>query len=322
MQKTAIILLLGITTVSLLGLCLVQRQQIQRLSANRASIEPSVEAETTAQHKQPSSVAQKSKEEAGSPVPQTVAEVKEMPAETKVETVATNESPMAEIAKIMKNPGMKEMIRAQQKGQMELMYGSLFKCLQLSDTELETLKGVLLDKQMALVDISMDLMNKSATPEERKAAETRMKELTAEYDTQLKALLGDDNYTVYQSFEATQAERMQVSMFKGSLNAGDQMTDEQEDNLVRAMHDARNNFQSSAPGFGDKPNADPDQFTPEKIAKLLEDSAKLQEQYVARAAAILTPSQLELFKANQKQQLAMQEMGMKMAAKMFGQPAK
>lgn len=322
MRKTAIILVLGIATVVLFGLCLAQRQQIQKLSAKRVLTEPSAEAEASAQHKRTSARVQKSKEEEVSPAPQMVAEVKEMPAETKVETVATNESPMAEIAKMMKNPGMKEMIRAQQKGQMDLMYGSLFKCLQLSDAELDSLKGLLLDKQMSMVDLSMDLMNKEATPEERKAAENRLKEVTAEYDAQLKALLGDDNYAVYQSFEATQAERMQVSMFKGSLNAGDQMTDEQEDNLVRAMHDARSTFQSSVPGFGDKQNADPDQFTPEKIAKLLEDSAKLQEQYVARAAAILTPSQLELFKANQKQQLAMQEMGMKMAAKMLGQPAK
>jgi len=54
----------------------------------------------------------------------------------------------------------------------------------------------------------------------------------------------------------------------------------------------------------------------------LEDGAKLQEQYATRAAAILTPSQLEQFKAGLKQQQAMQEMGMQMATKMFGQPAK
>jgi hypothetical protein len=64
---------------------------------------------------------------------------------------------------------------------------------------------------------------------------------------------------------------------------------------------------------------DPSQFTPEKITQLLEESAKLQEQYVTKAATILTPTQLEQFKANQKQQRAMQEMGMKMAVKMFGQ---
>jgi len=228
---------------------------------------------------------------------------------------------MSEIAKMMKNPGMKDMIRAQQKGQLDMMYGSLFKCLQLSDAELENFKSVLLDKQMALVESSVDMMSGSATPEEKKAAADKMKETTAAYDAQLKALLGDDNYTVFQSYEATQAERMQVTMFKGSLSAGDQMTDEQEDSLIRSMHEARTGFTFSVPELADQKAADPSMFTPERIAKMLEESAKLQEQYVAKAAEILTPSQLELFRANQKQQQAMQEMGMNMAAKMFGQQA-
>jgi hypothetical protein len=219
----------------------------------------------------------------------------------------------------MKNPGMKEMIRAQQKGQIEMMYGPLLKCLQLSDADLEKFKNLLLDRQMALVDSSMEMMNTAATPEEKKVATDRIKEMTAAYDAQAKELLGEDNYTIYKSFEETQAERMQVTMFKGSLTGTDQLSVEQEDSLIRAMHDERSNFKSTVPGFGDKQTPDPSQFTPERITQILEDSAKLQEQYVAKAATILTPSQLEQFKANQKQQQAMQEMGMKMAAKMFGQ---
>jgi len=100
------------------------------------------------------------------------------------------------------------------------------------------------------------------------------------------------------------------------------MTDDQEDKLIRAMHEERTNFQFSATGFGDKQLPDPSQFTPDRIAKLMDETAKLQDQYVTRAATILTPGQLEQFKANQKQQRAMQEMGMKMATKMFGQPSK
>ena len=98
---------------------------------------------------------------------------------------------------------------------------------------------------------------------------------------------------------------------------------EQEDQLIRAMHDARIGFKGAVADFGGQQEGTaPSQFTPEVIAKLLEKNAKLQEQYVAKAAAILTPAQLEMFTANQKQQQAMQEMGMNMAAKMFGQPAK
>ena len=115
---------------------------------------------------------------------------------------------------------------------------------------------------------------------------------------------------------------MQVTLFKGSLNSGDQMTEEQEGNLIGAMHYERTKFKFSATGLGDNQTAGPARFAPDRIAKVLEESAKLQEQYMSRAAAILTPSQLEQFKTSQKQQQAMTEMGMKMAAKMFGQPSK
>lgn len=316
MSKQLLVVVLGVITVSLIGVCLVQRQQIQRLSAQCATLTRTLER--NAQTKNKRTVA-KPETKAVSVVKPQEAVIEPRPAQVETKPAPAPESPMKDIASIMKNPGMKEMIRAQQKGQIEMMYGPLLKCLQLSDADLEKFKGLLLDRQMALVDSSMDMMNSGATPEEKKAAADRIKEMTAAYDAQAKELLGDENYAIYKSFEETQAERMQVTMFKGSLTGADQLSVEQEDSLIRAMHDERSNFKSTIPGFGDKQTPDPSQFTPERITQFLEESARLQEQYVAKAATILTPTQLEQFKANQKQQQAMQEMGMKMAAKMFGQ---
>lgn len=330
-------LLLGVSTVSLLGLCWFQHQEILKLKEGRevlsremkvlterqSTLAQAVAREAKAKSKG-SNVAAKSDQGTSRPqVPAMEGAVATKPVETRAQAEEAKEAPMAGLANMMKNPGMKDMIRAQQKGQQDMMYGSLFKCLQLPEADMENFKSLLLDRQMALVDSSMDMMSGEATPEEKKAAAEKMTETTAAYDAQIKALLGDDNYAVYKSFEDTQTERMQVTLYKGSLAAGDPLTDEQEDSLIRAMYDERRNFKSTAPGFGDKQMADPAQFTPEGIKQLLADSAKLQEQYVEKAAAILTPAQLEQFKANQKQQQAMQEMGLNMAAKMFGkQPAK
>jgi len=322
MKKTVIILVLSVSTASLLGLCFVQQQQIQRITAQReAQPAQTVEPGAQAKLKRPIAAAEK-KVTAGRTK---TAEVREVQAETKTELAViksepapAHETPMADLAKMMKTPGMKDIIRAQQKGQQDLMYGAIFKGLQLSDAELEAFKGVLLDKQMALVDISMEMMSGSATAEEKKAATDKMRATTAAYDAKIKESLGDDNYALYKSFEDTQPERMQVNQFKGSLTTGDPLSEEQEDLLIRALRDARSNFVSTVPGVGDMQSADPSQFTPERIAKLLAENAKLQEQYAAKAATILTPNQLEQFKANQKQQQAMQEMGLRMAGKMFG----
>ena len=332
MSKTVILLVLGVSTVSLLGLCWAQHQAILKLRAGRealscevkalaarlSSLEQTVGRDAKAKSKVADVVANSGKAWSDSQAKLAA----EVPVEAQAQPEEAQEAPMAGLAKMMKNPGMKDMIRAQQKGQQDMMYGSFFKCLQLPEADMASLKSLLLDRQMALVDSSMDIISGEATPEAEKAAAEKIKETTAAYDAQIKALLGDDNYTLFKSFEETQAERMQVTMFKGSLAAGDQLTDEQEDSLIRSMHEARNSFTFSVPELADQKAADPSLFTPERITKMLEESAKLQEQYVAEAAKVLNPAQLELFKANQKQQQAMQEMGLKMAAKMFGQPAK
>lgn len=327
MRKSIMVLLLGVSILVLIGLCIVQHQQIQTLSAKVASLERAAKpvasdsragnAAREVQQKQPVASTQKNAAE-------TTAQTKPQAAvavATSNATGSANGSPMAEMAKMMKNPAMKDMIRTQQKAHMDTSYGPLFKYLKLSDADMETFKNLLLDKQLSLMDISMDMMNKATTPEQRKATADRIKELTAGYDTRIKTFLGDRDYPVYQSFEETQPERMQVNMFKGTLSTGSQLTEDQEDGLIRAMHDARTSFRYSTTGVGDGQIDDPSQLTPERMARILEDSARLKEQCVTKAATILTPSQLEQFKASQEQMQALQEAGMKMAAKMFGTPA-
>lgn len=335
MRQKALILVLGPCILALIALCVFQQWEIRRLAGRLAALEqkpgPAFAAHVAAAQ---SSVRNTMEKQVALNVPApTVGRGSQPPAELpprvpfpaapparKTAPPSTNESPMAGFARMMKNPGMKDMIRAQQKGQMDLLFGSLFKYLELSDADLETFKGLLLDKQMDLVGISMDMMTSASTPEGREAAAERLKKTIAGHDERIKTFLGDEDFTVYQSFEATQPERMQVNLLKGSLSSTDQLTEEQEDRLIRTMHDERTNFPFSVAGFGDNQVPDPSQFTPDRIAKLVEESAKLQGKYFSRAAEILTPAQLEQFKSIQKQQQAMQEMGMKMAEKMFAQP--
>lgn len=232
------------------------------------------------------------------------------------------EAPMTGLAKMMKNPGMKDMMRSQMKGQQDMMYGSLFRYLDLPEAELATFKDLLLDKQMALIDASMELMGGNQTPEERTATTQAIKDLTEDYNARIREFLGEDEYAIFQSYEETQPERMQVNLFKASLDRGNELTVEQEDLLIKSMHGYRTNFSFSVKGFGSSQVEDPSQLTPDMVAKLLEENAQLQDQYVAHASGILNPEQLRQFKENQKQHQAMMEMGMKMAASMFGKQSK
>ena len=232
----------------------------------------------------------------------------------------TGAAPMQAIAKMMKDPAMREMMRGQQKGMMDVTHASLFRYLDLSPEELETFKTLLLDKQMALVDVGIGFMDTSATAGEREARARELEQLNKDFDARIRDALGDEDFAVYQEFEATQPERMQVNTFKMSLS-GDQALDEEKEHLlVRALYDERTNMTFSLSMDQRRP-PDPSQFTAETIAKFLEEGRALQDRSVQRAAQVLTPQQLDSFKRSLEQQRAMQEMGLKMAAQMFGAPA-
>src|SRR5207244_2913034 len=82
--------------------------------------------------------------------------------------VATNF--LSGLAGMMKNPQMKEMIRAQQKMAMEQMYGGFFKNLNRPANEVDALKDLLDARQMALMDAGMSAMSGSEA-ERKQAAE-------------------------------------------------------------------------------------------------------------------------------------------------------
>ena len=244
------------------------------------------------------------------------------PARSGIGAAATNVPPMAAIAKMLKDPGMREMIKAQQKGTMDITHGPLLKYLDLAPEQLESFKGLLLDKQMAQMDASLDLMDASLGPKQREAKTAALKALTDDYDARIRDMLGAENFAIYKEYEMTQPERLQVNLFKQSLSGDDRLNEPQEHELILALYGERTNYHYSA-NFPTDPSTPPDPsvFNEQSIAQYLREYAQLQEQSLARAAAVLSPAQLEQFKSSQAQQRAMQEMGMKMAAQMFGQPA-
>jgi hypothetical protein len=228
----------------------------------------------------------------------------------------TTNNPLSGLAAMMKNPQMKEMIRGQQKFALEGMYGSLSKYLTLSTNDMDALKELLLDRQMALVDAGMSMMNGTGT-DQKQAAEDA-KTVKAEYDKKISDLLGTQDYPVFQDYEKSAADRMSVQMFKGSLPADATLTDQQEESLIAAMAEERKALPPSSMVNNQNQTADPSKFTEEGIAEALKQMEQLQQRNAERATAILTPAQLEQFTKFQQQMNSMAAAGMKMAAQMFG----
>lgn len=228
------------------------------------------------------------------------------------------ERPFARIAKLLEDPAMKNMVRAQQKTMLDMTYRALHESLDISDAQMETLKGLLLDKQMKQMDLGLEMMNKSLTDEERKAKTVEIENLAADIDNQIKSLLGEKNYELYKYVEDTQTERMQINLFKQSLSTLDQLDLKQEEALIFAMNNARKDFAFTTEPREGQDILDFTRMSPDAIRARLEEMRKLEEQYVAAAGKILTPEQLRQFIAYLERQRSMQEAMMKM---MFGGPS-
>jgi hypothetical protein len=230
---------------------------------------------------------------------------------------ASRRQMLSEMAKAMRNPEMKKMMRAQQKGMMDVTYDSLEGLMDLSAEDFATFKDKLIDRQMEMTELGIDLMDTSLSDEEKAAKRGRLEDIKKRYDEEIASLLGAENNEVFRAFEETQGERMQVSQFNQSLAAERQLDELKQNELIFAMRDVRNSFDYTT-SLRDRQDIDPSQITPDEMSRLFADTTRLHEQYIAAATPLLTADQLAQYRVSLEQQRAMQEMGMRM---MFGDPA-
>lgn len=222
---------------------------------------------------------------------------------------------MAALAKMVQDPKMKEALRAQQAMAVEMGYGQLFKCLASRPESVAAFKDLLLERQMAMMDLGLGVVA-AKTKDQREADAKRIQDAQKEFESRAQALLGADDFALYKDYEETQPERMQVTAFGQSLGGADALTEAQQHDLIRAMYEERKAFKFSAPVDA---MADPAAvLTPESSARHIQDLEALQVRYAGRAQAILTPAQAEAFRKSQDQQRQMQAMGIRMAVQMMG----
>jgi hypothetical protein len=225
---------------------------------------------------------------------------------------ATNS--FAALAGMMKNPQMKEVVRAGQRMAFERTYASLFKNLNLPPEQQDALTDLLLGRQMALMDAGLAVFGGKNTDLKQSIEDT--KAIKADFDKKIQDLLGSQAYPAFQQYEETQQERVQVQTFKGALPATEALTDQQEEDLIAAMHEERKALPASSLLNNQTP--DPSQFTEEYIDETIKQLEQLQQRYADRAAVVLTPEQLEQFTRFQQQMSTMQAAGMKMFVQMYG----
>ncbi len=230
-----------------------------------------------------------------------------------------SKSPMAGLAEMMKKPEMKEMMRGQQRIALDVTYGALFSEMELSPDELGEFKELLVDKQMAFLDISTGMMGGATSADEMAEQSKTVKAITEEYNDRIRSEIGEEYYELLTAYEKSLPDRVQVNQFKTILSTDDRLTGEQEEELVAAMYEERTNLYSSLKDEQEQP-FDPRKITREALDEKLDELAELQENYIEVARNILTESQLAQFTKSSEQMRAMQEMGIRMSMEMLAKP--
>ena len=228
-------------------------------------------------------------------------------------------SSMKTLAEVFKKPEMKDVVVQQNLAQLDMIYGKLYDRLQLDNSEKQDLKNLLSERMRAELEVSMLMMSGDVSPQKAVASGQEILKANAESDQKIRAFLNNEtDYQTFQKWEQSKPERMILSMgaavFAGT---GEPLSIAQEDQLVSAMFAARTQV-SSVPDMTKPENFTPGNLSPQSSERILANSDAQAAQVAAGAAVYLSPTQMEALKVFQKQQRAMQEMGLKMSAAMMG----
>lgn len=102
---------------------------------------------------------------------------------------------------VLDNPRMQQVMAASMKSSLDQRYGALFRMLKLSPTELDALKDLMTEKQMAGIDVIRAAQAKGLSPgRDGEQINTLMTSVMGEVDGNIQTLLGDDRFGQFQEY--------------------------------------------------------------------------------------------------------------------------
>ena len=158
-------------------------------------------------------------------------------------------------AAIMANPDLQKLMAVERKGALDSHYSSLFKQLQLSPADLEKFKGLLVEKQSAVMDVMAAARSEGLSGRDnRDQIKQLVQDAQTEVDSNIRATLGDAAYAQYQSYEATVPQRTVVTQLEQRLSySNEPLTDAQSQQMVQILAQTtptKTNAGQNGGGFG------------------------------------------------------------------------
>ena len=216
------------------------------------------------------------------------------------------------IAKMMKDPAMKNMVRNAQATVLKQMHADLVKQWSLSPEETQTFYDLLLDKQMDQMDQGMKLFeNGSDTTKTADVGDPDAKTQSVVGRQSLQAISGlrkDDSRAVYRlPVPAATCDQQHA-------HAATQL------NRPRCCKRSPRKPRTCRRGITDRRRAGNGNILaldPAQVDQFIKSQGELNDRIDARMAGTISAEQLQALKDQQQQMLSTQRMGMEMAAKMM-----
>ncbi|HET7538092.1 MAG TPA: hypothetical protein VFJ90_16645 [Candidatus Didemnitutus sp.] len=211
------------------------------------------------------------------------------------------------------SPQAQQFMAMQQKAALDGRYASLFRKLNLSPTDLEKLKSLLVERQTAAMDVMMAARNQGV---DVRTSGTEIAQLVrdaqAEVDGSIQDLLGTTGYQQYQDYEHTLPMRGTVNQLEQRLSySSAPLSSDQAEQLARILADTapqRSNDQRMTPGgvFYAAAGMGPPGFM---------GGGTITDDAVARAQGVLSSSQVDALRQLQQEQQAQAQLTQEMRAR-------
>ncbi len=205
------------------------------------------------------------------------------------------------------NPALQNLQAIQARGQLDALYGTLFKRLALPPEQLNQLKNLLIEKQQEERDALTAATRDGAFGVTARGSVTLYRmdggspvsqavtNAVGPIDQQIQSLLGDSGFNLLQQYDQTILERVSVTQLQQSLSyTPAPLNDDQANELIQLLAKnspqwARLPISSIGPLFGSQ-------------------SAQITDQEITQAQGILSDQQIQALKQLQQQQQAEKQM--------------
>lgn len=202
-----------------------------------------------------------------------------------------------ELATLSKNPALQSLIASQQSAIIGITYSALLDHFKLAPDERDYLEKLLMEKQMVQVNLGMQMLNASLSPQERGALGRQIQQGMQDSEAKIKTFLNDDqDYGYYQTYAQQEPERLEVGMFTQSVGGLDATTSEA---LATMLSDSRNSYPFTVNFYDHRNFGNPAVLNSAAINQFLDEQTKFQSDVAEKASTLLTPAQQEAFKQNQ-----------------------